>query len=267
MAGGGDFGDDVFEGGCGGEVGPGAGGVTDGAEAHGHFLWDFVGLKLNKIGHSHDHPVTNNAVTFMGEVEIGQRNLFGKDVLPHVHFGPITQREDPEMFTEVFAAVEDIPQFGTLVFGIPLAEFVAVGKEALFGAGFFFVAASAAHGRIVAALFQAFQQHIGLQSIPTGTGTDFFFDLAAINRFLHRPDHQFGTHLGHELIAVGHGFREVMSGVHMHQGKGNLGRPKSFLGQMGHHNRILAAGKQHHRFVKLRRGFAENVDGFGLELF
>ena len=46
------------------------------------------------------------------------------------------------------AAVEEVPQLGALILGIPLAAGVAEGEDALLGARFFFVAAGAADGGI-----------------------------------------------------------------------------------------------------------------------
>ena len=68
-----------------------------------------------------------------------------RDVLPHVHFGPVRQREDPEVLVQsALAAVEQVPQLGPLALGIPLAEAVAVAEEALLGPRLLLVAASAA---------------------------------------------------------------------------------------------------------------------------
>ncbi len=85
----------------------------------------------------------------MGEVEAGQGDLFLADVLPDVHLCPVGDGEDAEVFAFMHAAVEDVPELGTLVFGVPLAEVVAVAEEAFFGACFFFVAAAATEACVV----------------------------------------------------------------------------------------------------------------------
>ena len=43
------------------------------------------------------------------------------------------------MLAVVLFAVENVPQFRALVFGIPLSKFIAVGEKALFGAGLGFL--------------------------------------------------------------------------------------------------------------------------------
>ena len=46
--------------------------------------------------------------------------------MPHVHFGPVADGKYPEMLANMLAPVEYIPEFRTLVFRIPLPEFIAV---------------------------------------------------------------------------------------------------------------------------------------------
>ena len=80
----------------------------------------------------------------MGKIEIGNINIFHINILPYIHFGPVAQRKYPEMFTHPFFAVKKVPEFRTLIFRIPLAEFIAVGKKSFLGPGFFFVTSSTA---------------------------------------------------------------------------------------------------------------------------
>ncbi len=56
------------------------------------------------------------------------------------------------------AGVIQVPQFGTLRLRVPLAEFVAEGKDALLGAGLFLVAAGAADAGVELVLGDRFQQ-------------------------------------------------------------------------------------------------------------
>ena len=45
----------------------------------------------------------------MSIVKTRKPDLLTEDILPYVKFGPVADREDPEVFPEVFMTVEDIP--------------------------------------------------------------------------------------------------------------------------------------------------------------
>jgi len=62
------------------------------------------------------------------------------------------------VFAGLQAGVEQGPQLRTLGLGLPLAEAVAVGEDALLGAGLFFVAAGTADQRVKAELVDGFEQ-------------------------------------------------------------------------------------------------------------
>jgi len=47
------------------------------------------------------------------------------DVEPNVEFSPVGKREYANAFPFVEAGVENIPQLGTLIFGVPLAQRIA----------------------------------------------------------------------------------------------------------------------------------------------
>ena len=91
----------------------------------------------------------------LGEVQRHDGDVLQVDVLPDVEFGPVGEREDADALALIDAAVVEVPQFGALVLGVPLAEGVAEGVDALLGARFLFVAARAAEGRVEAALRRA----------------------------------------------------------------------------------------------------------------
>ena len=94
------------------------------------------------------------------------------DVVPDVEFGPVGEREDADAFAGRDAAVVEVPEFGALVLGVPLAGAVAEGEDALLGAGFFFVAARAAEGCVEAVLAQAVEQRGGLQQAAAALGAE-----------------------------------------------------------------------------------------------
>ena len=85
------------------------------------------------------------------------------------------------MFTVVFAAIKNIPELGTLIFGVPSSEIIAVGEEALFGSGFFFVTPTTTKCGIKLVILNAIEKGHSLKSIPASVNTFFFGDTTLIN--------------------------------------------------------------------------------------
>ena len=196
----------------------------------------------------------------------GQRDFLALDVHPDVHLGEVGEREDAEVFAGVLAAVEEVPEFGALVFRVPLAEVVAVGEEALLGAGFFLVAAAAAEAGVVLVLLDGVEQGDGLQFVAGGVGAFFLDDAAGVDGFLDGADDEAGADEFHEFIAVGHGFREIVAGIDVDEREGHARRPEGLAGEPGHDDGVLAAGEKQGGVFKLGGGFAQDEDGFGFEL-
>ena len=94
------------------------------------------------------------------------------DVVPDVELGPVGEREDADAFAGIDAAVEEVPELGALVLGVPLAGVVAEGKDALLGARFFFVAACSAECCVEAVLAQAVEQRRGLEQPAAALGAE-----------------------------------------------------------------------------------------------
>jgi hypothetical protein len=65
-------------------------------------------------------------------------------------------------------AVVEVPQLGPLVLGIPLAEVVAEGQDALLGPRALLVAAGAAERSVEAVLADRVEQRDGLQAVTSG---------------------------------------------------------------------------------------------------
>ena len=65
------------------------------------------------------------------------------NVLPDIQFSPVGQGEYPNRFAFINFAVVDIPQFWTLIFGVPAMVLVAERINALFSARLFFVTTGA----------------------------------------------------------------------------------------------------------------------------
>ena len=99
----------------------------------------------------------------LGEIQRHDGDVLQVDVVPHVELGPVGKRKHADALALVDAAVEEVPQLGPLVLGVPLAEAVAEGIDALLGARFFLVAARAAESRVEAACAERVQQGARLQ--------------------------------------------------------------------------------------------------------
>ena len=103
--------------------------VTDGAEANGVFFGHFPIAVREVVALSQQNSIALDAYALVRKVKVGNVNLFVHNVLPNIHFRPVAQRKDTEVFALVLAAVKQVPQFGALVFGVPLSKLVAVRKN------------------------------------------------------------------------------------------------------------------------------------------
>ncbi len=83
---------------------------------------------------------------------------------------------------------------------------------------------------------------------------------------LHRGHDQLHAQLLHQPVAVRQRLREVVAGVDVQQREGDLARPEGALGQVGHHDGVLAAGEEHNRALELRGRLAQDVDRLGFQL-
>ncbi len=266
LAGGGDFGDDFVEVGGGGADGAGAGGIADGAESNNFSGDGFVFLRFEELGDSEEAAVAFEDFAFVGEVDGWERDFLTFDVHPDVHFGEVGEREDTEVFAGIFAAVEEVPEFGALVFWIPLAEVVAVGEEAFFGAGFFLVAASATEAGIVLMFLDGIEEGDGLELIAGGVGAGFLDDAAGIDGFLDGTDDESGAEEFHEFIAIDHGFIEVVASIDMDEWEGRTSGPESFFRKPCHDDGVFTAREEEGGVFELGGGLAEDEDRLGFEL-
>ncbi len=106
----------------------------------------------------------------LGEIKRDDGDVFGMDVLPHIELCPIRERENAQAFAGVNAGVKDVPKFGALIARVPLATLIAKGKDTLFGAGAFFVAARATDSSIETAVAQAIEQRRCFECATTALG-------------------------------------------------------------------------------------------------
>ena len=70
---------------------------------------------------------------FFSEIQRYDWNIFKTDILPDVQFCPVAQREHTDAFSFADAGFVDVPEFRTLVFGVPLVEFVAEREDTFLG--------------------------------------------------------------------------------------------------------------------------------------
>ena len=204
----------------------------------------------------------------MGVVDRRQRNAFAGDVLPDVELGPVADREHAKVLTRLQFVVEQGPQLGALGLGLPLAKAVAVRKDALFGAGFFFVAAGTANQRVKSKLFNRFEQRDRLVHVAAfarvGQAHGAFF-----HGVFDAAHDQLGTQfLGARVAEVGH-FLEVVAGVDHEQRVGDAAATRGacfssegFFGALEHDQRVLAARKQQGGALESGGDFAQDEDGF-----
>ena len=116
----------------------------------------------------------------VGEVEAGHVYLLLQDILPDIHLGPVGDGEDTEVLAHGLTTIEDIPQLGTLILGIPLSELIAMTEETLFSARFLFITACSAYSSVEVVLFEGVQQRGSLQLIARSVVASLFFDTSLV---------------------------------------------------------------------------------------
>ena len=187
------------------------------------------------------------------------------NVLPDVEFGPVGKRENPDAFALVDAAVIQIPQFRTLILGIPLAILIAEGEDPLLGAGFLLVAPGAAECDVESTLGQSVEQGAGLQKTAALLCSEPKRAGAFVNRLPVGVNDQPRSDVTDEIVAERDHFMELVCRVDVQQRKRNLARVESLLRQPDHHRRVLPDGVKHDGPGGLRNHLAQNVDTFGFE--
>src|SRR3954467_2211245 len=94
----------------------------------------------------------------MSKVQGRDRDVFFPDIVPYIHFSPVTDGEYTEVFALVFTTVENIPQLRTLVLRVPLTKFITMREKTLFSTCFFFITTGAADSRIYFVPFNCIEQ-------------------------------------------------------------------------------------------------------------
>ena len=136
----------------------GEGQVAHGAEPDGALLDDLAVAARVVLALGEQHAVALEHAALVGEVDRRDLDALAADVVPDVQLGPVGDREDPHVLALVDPAVVEAPQLGALHLRVPLAELVAVGVDALLGAGLLLVATAAAEGGGEAVLLDGVEQ-------------------------------------------------------------------------------------------------------------
>ena len=169
------------------------------------------------------------------------------------------------MFARIDAGIEQVPDFGPLIFRVPLAEVVAETEEAFLRAGLFLVAPRAANQTIKLKFLNRREQRGNLQLVAAdfaGSGhSDAFgdgvFDFA---------DDEFGAEFLGAAITEFIQFGEMMAGIHVEQRHWDVGRAERFFRQAQQGNGILAAGEEQGGPIELRRDFTHDVNRLGFQV-
>jgi hypothetical protein len=106
----------------------------------------------------------------------------------------------------------------------------------------------------------------GLEFVAGGVRSFFLNDATGIDRFLDVTDNELGAEEFHELIAINHGFFEVVAGIDMDEWEGRSSGPKGLFREPSHDDGVFAAGEQEGRILELGGGFPENEDRLRFEL-
>ena len=168
------------------------------------------------------------------------------------------------MLARLQTGVEQGPQLGALVFGLPLAKTVAVRKDALLGAGLFFVAPRTADECVKAELFNRLQQGHALVHVAALARVGQAHG-AASHGIFHITHDEFGTQLLGTCVAEVGDFLEVVACVDHQQRVGNMSSAECFFCALEHDQRVFAARKQQGRAFKCGGNFTQDEYGFFLE--
>src|SRR5690606_17709304 len=112
--------------------------AAEGAEAHRTFDRCLAGKQREAIVVDHEQEaVALHRRARRGEVERDDRDIFARDILPDVEFGPVRDREDADALALRLARVVEVPELGTLLLRVPSVARSAEGEDAFLRAALF----------------------------------------------------------------------------------------------------------------------------------
>ena len=167
------------------------------------------------------------------------------------------------MFARMFASVVKIPEFRSLILRIPLAVAVSVGKEAFLGSSLFLITPRSAQRRIASQLVERVEKSDGLKGVARRSRTDFLLDPPLVDAVLHKSHLKAQVEVVNKPVPKFQSLRKVVSCVHVKQRKRDGRRIEGLVSQIGHDDRIFAAGKKQNRSFDLGRHFAKDKDSLG----
>ena len=197
-------------------------------------------------------PLAADALAAVAEVDARHFELLFADVFPHVHLGPVAEREDAHVLAGVQAGVVEVPDLRALVLRVPLAEAVAEAEEALLGAGLLLVAPRAADAAVEAELLDGRQQRGNLQAVAADLAGRRHGD-AVGDGVLDRADDELGAEFRGPAVAELVQLREMMAGVDVEQRHRDVGGAEGLFRQAQQADGVLAAGEEQRRAARIRR--------------
>ncbi len=186
-------------------------------------------LRPHDVGRRVEHALPRDHLASMREVDLGHRQVLGRDVLPHVELGEIRDRKHAQVLSRCDREVVEAPQLGPLVLRLPLPERIAHADHALLRPRAIFVAARPSERDVEAVLGDGVEQRHRLQAIARRGRPDHIGDAPAIDRVLYLGDDQPLAELGDARVAKCDHLREVVPGVDVDERERNARRPEGLL--------------------------------------
>ena len=115
-------------------------------------------------------------------------------------------------------------------------------------------------------LLDRVEQSDGLEGVARGIGAFLFLHAAGIDRRLHGTDDQASADFFSKGIAISQRLLEIVPRIDVQQRERNLGRPERFGREVGHDDRVLAAGKKQRGVLELRRRLTQNENRLSFKL-
>ena len=183
---------------------------------------------------------------------------------PDVEFGPVRQREDPDVLALAVPAVVEVPQLGPLGLRVPLPELVAEAEDPLLGPRLLLVAPRAAEHGVELVLADG-ASRVTVCSAVAG-GADRLLDTrpASMSSCTEATTSRTpGSATSSSRYSMTSSKLWPVSTCMT--GNGSGAGQKAFERQVQHDDRVLAAREQQDRPLELGGDLADDVDGLGFQ--
>ena len=218
----------------------GDGQVTEGPKTDMHHFGRLFWAEVEVVGVGEDLACATDTHAVMREVERRQGDVLTEDVVPHVELRPVVQGEDAEVLAWRVHTIEQIPKLGALVLGVPLAEVVAVGKEAFLGACLFLVASRPADARVELVFLDGVDERRRLEAVAARVGARFLLHLAGVDGRLDATYDEASAEAFDEVVTELDRLGKVVSRVDVHQWHRDASWGEGLGREVGHHDAVLA---------------------------